>query len=175
MANHVANNVFGAVLFLSYIAAALALTSIIIYDLYKLYERGKHLDGPENPDRITKKRRKMQVLVASSVLSFSMLSYHMLNFLIRSYQMWSQAHCVSLPHSLLSLRSISELYSNVAGLQIWRWSKSSTLFLDFAETICDEPRRFWWTAQALVYSMAWNMYMSLRGMFHTARRKSSLY
>jgi hypothetical protein len=37
------------------------------------------------------------------------------------------------------------------------------LFQDFAEVICNDPRHYWWTQLALLYSLGWNIYMSVEG------------
>lgn len=99
-----------------------------------------------------------------SVLSFSTLSYHMLNYLIVSYQAWSKSHGYQPPGSLFGSNSLLGTQEQRIPLHIWSWLTNSTLFADFATTICSNNARFWWTQQALLITMAWSVFMSLEGV-----------
>lgn len=151
-------------MFFSYIIAALVFTALIVRDLLvlagkKSTARGKHATDPSKLSRWSFGRRA-SVHAVLSFVSFAVLSYNMLNFLIESYRSWAQSNEVGLPRPNYTLH---ELMYAVPSLHIWRWSTESTLFQSFAETICREPYHFWWTRQTLLYSIMWNMVMSIEG------------
>jgi len=154
------DNVFGAIIFFSYIVAALLLTGILCNDVQKAFS-----------NRQKKKQRTLQdqkaqisLSAALATLSFAVLSYHMLNFLIQSYQAWSTG---SIPSSTspVTFHAFRHAVRNLLPSDIWAWAVNSTLFRDFAEVICNDTHHFWWTQAALIYSYAWNVYMSVEGTF----------
>jgi hypothetical protein len=108
------------------------------------------------------------ILVFASFVasSFSSLAYQMLNVLIHSYAQWAADKNVALPGTFIAaLKGLTNesFYSNV-----WTWAKSTTLFQDFAEVICNDPVRFWWTQQALLLSIGWNTFMAIEGKLSNA-------
>ena len=152
------NNLSGALIFTAYVLSALFLTAFITSSLgvqYKKYSQ-KREHGRE---------KHIQIFSALSVLSFSTLSYHMLNYLIVSYQAWSKRHGYQLPSSLFGSNSLLGTREQRVSLHVWSWLTNSTLFADFATTICSSNARFWWTQQALLITMAWSVFMSLEGVF----------
>ena len=147
------SNVVGALTFYLYIVAALLLTGSICRDLL-----GEYYSKPSRTKKKAKSEVKdgsrqetffqISVLAVLSTLSFAMLSYHMLSFLILSYQTWAPSH----------------FPEDVSLSSVWIWSTNTQLFHDFAETISDDPCRFWWTQLALTYSFGWNVYMTIEGI-----------
>ena len=152
------HNLVGAIIFFSYIVAALGLTGIILYDMYSLYGKARPAAG--RPQELTL-RLLTGILLAS--ISFATLSYFMLSFLILSYTEWSQQYNIALPLSLIGQNPILGSNSDRTTLYIWRWATSSTLFQDFAETIISPPSHYFWTQKALAYSFLWNCYMADKG------------
>lgn len=119
----------------------------------------------EEAKRTIDLEKRLQIFSALSVLSFSTLSYHMLSYLIGSYQDWAGTNRVLLPQRILGNAGIVGRKDQRVELHIWEWLTSSTLFQDFAITICNDSARFWWTQQALLVSMAWSVFMSFEGLF----------
>ena len=78
-------NPIGALLFIAYVLSALYLTILIINDLAKAYQSRLATDE-EKPK--TKIGKSLQGFIALAALSFSTLSYHMLNYLVVSYKAW---------------------------------------------------------------------------------------
>ncbi len=150
-------NALSAIFFFSYIVAALGLTGLISYDLFRAYEKyprqRAQTKAPVNTNLVL-------VFASLAAISFSVLSYHMLNVLIYSYLAWADR--THLPVLQLS-NSYGSIFDSMSHLHIWTWAKSSTLFQDFAETICNDPVRFWWTQQALSFSIGWNTFMAIEG------------
>lgn len=150
------HNVAGATIFVGYVLAALFLSILIVVDLYRSY-KAQMGSSSSTAQHISS---RLQIFVALAVLSFSTLSYHMLSYLIYSFQMWVTAD------NLEALPGASDLLtlSNWHGLrQIWQWLTESTLFLDFAQTICENSANFWWTQQALFVSMASALFIGIEG------------
>lgn len=144
-----AQNLLGAIIFISYIFAALLITGWIVFTLGRLFA----------PLSLRLDRENIQQICAFAVhatIIFGILSYQMLYFLIASYKDWRAAR--GLPPVLnLSIWNFDQLY-------LWEWTKTSTLFLDFARKICTEANgNWWWTEHALILSMAWNVYMAVEG------------
>ena len=148
------HNLSGALIFTAYVLSALFLTVFITDSLRIQYKKNSH-KGRET---------HIQTFSALSVLSFSTLSYHMLNYLIVSYQAWSKTHGYQLPASLFGPNSLLGTREQRVTLHIWSWLTESTLFADFATTICSNNARFWWTQQALLITMAWSVFMSFEGV-----------
>ena len=160
-AEHSSENVLGAIVFFSYIVTAIGLTWVILSDLSKAY-------GTFSRSKANTIHRSNLILVFASfaAISFSSLAYHMLNVLIYSYAQWAADINVALPRTFIAaLKGLTNesFYSN-----IWTWAKSTTLFQDFAEVICNDPVRFWWTQQALLLSIGWNTFMAIEGKLNNA-------
>lgn len=144
-------NVTGATLFVGYVLAALFLSILIVNDLYQSYQIQPSASS-------SKAQGRLQIFVALAVLSFSTLSYHMLSYLIYAYQGWvTVGDLDALPSDLVTLSTWDGLR------QIWQWLTESTLFLDFAQTICANSANFWWTQQALFVSMASALFIGIEG------------
>lgn len=147
------HNVAGATIFVGYVLSALLFTTLIVSDLYQAYHSKSKSSVKQVP------HNHLQIFVALAVLSFSTLSYHMLSYLIHSYQDWA------LSASIETIRNPLDLFSAVGLESIWRWLIESTLFKDFAETICKNSANFWWTQQALLVTMASALFVSIEGKF----------
>ncbi|KAJ9622543.1 hypothetical protein H2204_011556 [Knufia peltigerae] len=148
-------NTLGAIIFFIYIIAALVLTCILLNDLN--LPSASSTRPRRHASQSTKRRQhgatnqestRPWLFAALSATSFAALSYHMLNFLLESYRVWSTTKLMDF---------------KVRPRHIWTWSTESRLFREFGEVICNDPRRFWWTRSALVYSFGWNLYMSIEG------------
>ncbi|KAL8693386.1 MAG: hypothetical protein Q9218_001778 [Villophora microphyllina] len=150
-----AQNVAGAVIFTGYVLGALLLTMLIVTDLYKAY----HSQSPSkpSPNSISIVSKQLQIYIALAVLSFSTLSFHMLNYLIYSYRAWA-THT-----SPGTIQGPGEVLSGQGLQSIWQWLTQSTLFKDFAETICENSANYWWTQQALLVTMASALFISIEG------------
>ena len=141
-------NVPGAVIFIGYVLAALCLTILIVINLYQTYV-SRPSPSSEEGNRLS---YQLQVFVALGILSFATLSYHMLSYLYFSYGGWAESRDIA----------ARELHaSNLHSL--WLWLTESTLFYDFARTICKNSANFWWTLQALLITMASSLFISVEG------------
>ena len=85
----------------------------------------------------------------------------MFNVLIYSYAQWAADRNIALPGTFIA--ALKGLTNESFSSNIWTWAKSTTLFQDFAEVICNDPVRFWWTQQALLLSIGWNTFMAIEG------------
>lgn len=154
------NNYVGALLFWLYIMAALAFTGLITTDIWTL-QSAAEASGDKIPNRpnarIRQQRAKAHIFWTLSIMSFSILSFHMLYFLIDHYKNWAIVHQAEIP------RDLFDVFSRRTGLNIWKWSHTSTLFQDFAKELCENPQNYWWTSQALIFSFQWNMLMAVQG------------
>jgi len=141
-------NYFGAAIFIGYMIAALILTGLIIQSLRRSYN-----------EVTTKHRGRMlnygllYAYIGAASLSFVVLSYTMLSFLIASYQEW----CYDRRIEISTLTTV-DLTSSV-----WRWTISSTLFLDFARSLCSTQAGYYWVMQALLGTMITNITISSAG------------
>ena len=150
-------NLSGALIFTAYVLSALFLTAFISNSLRVQHRK-------TSPERKHGRENHIQIFSALTVLSFSTLSYRMLNYLIVSYQAWSKSYDYQLPASLFGSNGLFGPREQRVPLHIWSWLTESTLFTDFATTICSNNARFWWTQQALLVTMAWSAFMSLEGV-----------
>jgi hypothetical protein len=148
------DNVLGAVIFFSHILAALSLTGLISSDLVKAFKAFSNLKA-----NTSQRHGLVLVFTAFAAISFSSLSYHILNILISSYVDWAKNTNISLSPSFFGALGDDSF----SLLNIWAWARSSTPFQDFAEVVCNDAVRFWWTQQALLLSIGWNTFMVIEG------------
>ena len=154
-------NIVGAVIFLSYILAALLFTSLIVFDIAEAHSRQYKVlrshDGASRNAKFSNKQgvdRYLFTLVSLAVLSFTTLSYHMMQFLIVSNLEWTTEHLTLADDN----KSLPDVFAS-----LWPWMKTSTLFQDFATAICRTEERFLWTQSALLLSLGWNVWMAVEG------------
>lgn len=163
-------NVVGAILFFSYILAALFFTSYIVLSIYRIQGHkkgrqkpnyGKRLHGSHSPSRRVAQiwhSDGSTIFCALAFTSFSILSWNMLNFLIASYSRWSSTYE---PRTSLGLKSITQFHHDLN--LIWSWATDSSLFQAFAEDLVSQSARWKIVRAALVYSYTWNSWMSALG------------
>lgn len=134
-------NLSGALIFWTYIAAALASTGIVLNTIRQSY--------------LNNGRPKPPLFLAILALSsFATLSYHMLNVLILSYQQWTVRH--SIPLGAL-------IGANRTPLHLWQWSITSSLFQDFGEAIAATKPRYLLSSSGLWSTLAVAVYMGIEG------------
>lgn len=149
-----ANNLIGAIVFWSYIVAALGSTALVLRVIYKL-------PGPSRSTQRNSEQSMFIIFSALALVSFATLSYHMLNVLVSSYVQWAGVQHVILPLQFYGAKGI--LGPQRTHLLLWEWSTTSTLFQDFAEAIVATSARFTWSYAALNMTF-WNMaYMGVVG------------
>lgn len=130
-------NYIGTALFLSYIAAALVLTSFILFS--EILPRWRTAN--------TKLKQAIRLLAVLALLSFSLLSYNMISFLVQSFF----GHLGTTGHEF----SIREL---------WPWMLNSNLFTTFAKYLLVNRGVTIWSRQALVMTVIEGAEMSFLGM-----------
>lgn len=153
------HNVAGATIFTAYVLAALFLTGLIVLSLYQAYQTQPSLSFKE-ARRIS---TQLQVFIALAVLSFSTLSYHMLSYLIFSYHSWSMSRNLKPLQGLQYPTASTGFAAPEFAARIWQWLTESTLFHDFAKTVCTSNANFWWTQQALLTTIASALFVSVEG------------
>lgn len=152
-------NFLGALIFLFYVLGALGLTALIFNNLLKKYMFPPSQYFSRRLGRASLNIH-LQTFLAFSILSFSSISYHMLNFLIFSYCDWAETQGVALP------ASVADAVGNgVSKLQIWNWLTSSRLFLDFAKEICKSWERYFWVGQALWATLGVGVLVGSEGVY----------
>jgi len=153
-------NLSGAIIFTAYVASALFLTALIAYNLITAYGTlpSSYLSKRHGRSSISS---HIQVFLTLTVLSFSVLSYHMPNFLIKSYISWAKQQGIQLPLSIFGRNGL--IGREGVQLHVWHWLTGSTLFLDFAQEICGTWPRYWWTSQALWATMGVSIFMGFHG------------
>lgn len=161
-------NVSGAIIFTAYVVAALLLTTLLSSSLTNAFY-SSDTARRTNPHLQT----YVQLFSSLAFLSFSILSYHMLSYLILSYSEWATERNIELPYRFLGHKGIVGLSdARTVKLHIWTWLKTSTLFLNFARTICESGENFWWTQQALFMTMGWSVFVGMEGKRNVFCRSS---
>ncbi|KAK5718913.1 hypothetical protein LTR17_015503 [Elasticomyces elasticus] len=136
-------NHFGAAIFWSYNVAALGLTTVVLHTLATLQPSR---DGSQE------RRKRTQIFGAMAAISFSTLSFNMLNVLIQSYIQWPERFPRAYDRSQHSMID-----------SIWTWSTTSTLFRDFGEAIVADEARYLWVLSALMGTFSVCLYMATEG------------
>jgi len=143
-------NVGGALIFWSYIVAALTFTGVIIYTIIN--------DGPFNRSRL---RSEKVTFVILATVSFICLSYNMVHVLIHSYLEWETVHKPVIP--LRFTTTSSSLSPLEIARRLWHWSTTSTLFQDFGQAIIADKAGWAWSHAALTLTNVQMMTMSFEG------------
>ncbi|KAF2086685.1 hypothetical protein K490DRAFT_57596 [Saccharata proteae CBS 121410] len=132
-------NYAGTFLFLSYIAAALYCTLNLSTYLYSRFQSRKNALYPES-------RRNVYIFSTLALISFTTLSYNMINVLFRSYSE-NNATGHKQPHSF-------------SAQSLWSWMTGSTLFIDFAtDLIYARP----WAHIGLMFALAAHIFIAVEG------------
>lgn len=142
-------NYLGTTLFLSYILLALYFTFSISTSLYAQYKRLSSLKIKEDVKNARTRHIKIYAFLAS--VSFAILSYNMLNFLIQSLTVWARTQ------NLLGRRV------SLVGLRYWMLE--TNLFGTFARELVGEKPSAFWTQAALLQTWFWNIWMAYKGKF----------
>lgn len=169
-------NTLGAILFFSYIIAALCFTIYIVLSISRPHgqnqlssdsSHGRHSSHDRKGSRQThqlRHRGAYQAFCTLAFISFVTLSWNMLSFLVVSYLGWASAHCVSTAPNLKSRDDIRSYLHH-----IWMWATSSRLFQTFAEDLISNPVQWKTVRAALIYSYTWNSWMSALGKSWTLK------
>lgn len=91
------------------------------------------------------------VFVSLALLSFSTLSFNMLQVLIQSFHAWSRVH----PNAS---------NAKIIG-RIWSWSITSSLFQDFGQALYQSRSRALWSLAALLNTLGVCVYMGVKGEY----------
>lgn len=150
------NNVLGTGLFLSYTLAALCLVTILSVSLYRRYAfifsvRGRAEERGELKAARDARSRHVKIYAFLASISFAVLSYHMLNFLIESYLRWG------------GLRDISKAGVSVEELK--RWMFESMLFESFARELVHDGPSAVWAQIAILGTWFSNVWMAGKGVW----------
>lgn len=141
-------NYLGTTLFLTYIALALYFTFTTIISLRRQYKRISTLKLPQDAQHARK--RHIKIYTGLATISFTILSYNMLRFLIESLATWS--------------RTKTLLGVHPGGLALGSWMLESTLFTDFAKELVKDGPTAVWTQAALLGTWYSNVWMAHKGM-----------
>lgn len=163
-------NTGGAVIFVFYVVAAITFTGFICLDLVNTY-----LYLPRSLYQKHGLQKNVQIFAGLATLSFSFLSYHMMDYLIESYLQWANYRSIRLPVQLYGKGGLLGPASERTPLYLWTWLSTSTLFYNFARTICEPYEHYIWTEQALLVTMGWCLFMSIEGELSLPERYLSLY
>lgn len=163
----VSSNYFGATLFIFYIIAALVLTKLALQSLLRDYRIAFQRPPRQGQQHVVghrmehKRQRRLRTFSALALLSFAVLSYNMLSFLVSSYLHWHDNTQPLASHGLGS---------------IWKWMTTSTLFLDFAKDLCRNSYAFEWTSEAIAATMLQSFFMGAIGTssYHHPRKLVSM-
>ena len=148
-------NYLGATIFWLYIVAALTFTSIIVKTLHD------H-QPPKSTERNGPRTHTCIVLFAIlAAISFTTLSYNMLNVLIQSYTSWSRERNLSLADTSLSL--------------IWQWSITSTPFQDFGNAILQNSARYLWVEASLLATLCVCLHVGIEGIYSLPTTRQGIY
>jgi hypothetical protein len=140
-------NYLGTTLFLSYILLALYFTFSISRSLYGQYKRIPALKLAEGVKDARTRHIKIYAFLAS--ISFAILSYNMLKFLIQSLTVWARTqNLLGRRLSLLDLRF---------------WMLETNLFGTFAAELVSKRPSAFWTQAALLGTWFWNVWMACKG------------
>jgi hypothetical protein len=162
------NNYIGSTLFLSYIVAALYLTSTIAYSLYSQYVAVFHINPTSSPkdfklapsksrsgtvETRNARARHIKIYTVLALVSFSSISYHMLGFLITSFLDWDNS----------STRNVFAVLGNNAFNKLERWMLETSLFNDFAVQLVGDGESAVWTQLAILATWGWNLWIGAKG------------
>ncbi|KAF1969311.1 hypothetical protein BU23DRAFT_591695 [Bimuria novae-zelandiae CBS 107.79] len=143
-------NYLGSTLFLSYILLALFFTFGISILLYSQYKRIPSLKLSQEIKDARTRHIKIYAFLAS--ISFAILSYNMLSFLIQSLTAWARMK------NLMGIR--------VGLLDLGNWTLETNLFESFAQELVRKRPGAVWTQVGLLGTWFWNVWMAYKAQQH---------
>lgn len=132
------SNLFGALLFLSYIITALICVALLTFQIRR--------DLLESRCDWNERKRIILKLLPMTVISFAVLSFNMLSFLIYSYSTF-----------YAGLRAQKSFIHN-----LWEWMSHRGLFDDFARTLLHSRSEWTLVSAALLQSMGIILWLAKR-------------
>ncbi|KAL5404169.1 hypothetical protein PMIN06_003283 [Paraphaeosphaeria minitans] len=143
-------NYLGTTLFVSYILLALYYSLSISSSLYAQYKRLPSLRLAEDVKNARSRHIMIYAFLAS--VSFAILSYNMLNFLIQSLTAWARTQNI--------------LGRRVSLLGLRYWMLETSLFGTFAQELVGNRPSAFWTQAALLQTWFWNLWMAYKVQQH---------
>jgi hypothetical protein len=141
----------GAAIFLSYIVLALYATIAIVISLYSQYAQLYH-DASKDSEAVktakAARSRHIKIYTFLASVSFAVLSYNMLMFLVTHYFDYIGA----------THRTLEEVDGRVG-----TWMLDSTLFQDFANELVADKMSATWCQFAILGTWWWNIWMGRKG------------
>jgi hypothetical protein len=157
-------NYVAAAFFWLYILAALAFTAIAVYTVLDLRQQERQRGDGMRHNATTHAQKRddgtVGLFAALASASFIILSINMLQVLIQSFDAWHTTRYATGTHSVKeaydqTLRAVIE--------DIWLWSLTTPLFIDFDAAIISGPARFLWSGSELSVTLSVCFYMGLEG------------
>ncbi|KAG9197753.1 hypothetical protein G6514_001088 [Epicoccum nigrum] len=153
-------NYIGSALFLSYIVAALFLTSTIGYSLYTQYISTFHSRPSSPPSKFKQnsagqvstrnaRARHIKIYTGLALISFTNISWHMLGFLITSFLDWNSA----------PTRDVLTALNPNALDKLKTWMLQTGLFNSFAMQLVADPESALWTQLSILATWGWNLWL----------------
>lgn len=151
------HNYIGTTVFLLYIIVALYTTIVITLSIYGQYTTlPDTYANPGNPGLNAAKnarKRHIKIYAFLASISFAMLSYNMLMFLVTHYLSWSG--------------DPSRSVGNVTIPALRSWMLDSSLFQEFAQDLVKNAPSAVWTQSAIVGTWFWNIWMARKARQRT--------
>jgi hypothetical protein len=152
-------NYLGTTLFLAYIFLALVLTTYITLSLFKRYNATivyPLISTTTPPSRQIRdvRARHIKIYAGLASISFAMLSFNMLNFLLIKYSNWSGGEA----RMLRSWEGISR-----DAFVLKQWMLNSTLFESFARELVDDGPSTVWMQLSILGTWFWGVWMGGKG------------
>ncbi|KAI9817508.1 MAG: hypothetical protein M1827_001118 [Pycnora praestabilis] len=146
---------------LTYFLAREGLLILILHTCYRAYTS---LVPSQSTRHRQSSRSKHVLLFASLAALSSVLSYHyMHSFLTLSYKVWAHERGEEFPDRFWGSGGIFGSSDERVRLELGRWFEDSTIFKDSWEVVVQSSRRFWWSQQVLLGSVAWSVFLSVEG------------
>ena len=167
-------NYIGTALFLIYITLALLLTGYVAWDLYTrcstlLISRctptpptpeTKSKNATPNIDIRSARARHIEIYALFASVSFAVLSFHMLNFLMHSYEQWAVGRRATIPTLEVSLKA---------------WMLATSLFESFAKGLVGDGPSSLWTQVGVLGTWFWTVWMGGKGWsFFSSRSRLAI-
>lgn len=137
-----------------------ALTSFLGY--YGIYGAYRSLP-PSQQTRLRASNRKKQLagFAGLAALSFIVLWYHSLEYMLLSYRAWANEMDGPIPTRLRGRGGI--FGDGSVGVDLGRWLRDTNLVTESAEIIVERSKRYWWSQQLVLGGIPWSIFLGVEG------------
>ncbi|KAI1378350.1 hypothetical protein F4677DRAFT_392366 [Hypoxylon crocopeplum] len=148
----------------AHLASVVYLTYAITTSLYTSYK----LLSPaqDTRSRLAQRKRLVPAFLSLAVAALCLATYTAVSSASLSYRTWAYEHGLDLPEWFITDDEVfpeTENSSKLSLTYIAQWLSDTPIYYDTLEIVVEKARRFWWSQQIDLATVAFSMLLSIEG------------